>query len=311
MSFPHAWARLPGPADFLDTILEDLADRTAVLAGLPEDVPSSALAVEVADVVKYRGLGRWEPVRSPEARTVAPSDSVARRFDGGNAGGSVLWVDTTDCGEAAATWADHARRLAEFPDMPRLCIVMNSACAESCPEDKRLRRRLWRDFVTPLDARALVERLGRRSGHPTAHIVLRSTLAAELAGTDLSFAERLSRVPLGRILETPDYPRERIWAAQVSVLFPLVERERQRLLETYRTLWRVPHTRKDGTQIRCLNDLEVGDMAAQARAFGSMEAERQRLGWLRRVRNALAHNEVVPWSTLTSPVAVRIVDFRG
>ena len=311
MSFPHAWARLPGPADFLDTILEDLADRTAVLAGLPKDVPSSALAVEVADVVKFRGLGRWEPVRSPEARTVAPSDSLARRFDGGNAGGSVLWVDTTDCGEAAGTWADHARRLAEFPDMPRLCIVMNSACAESCPEDKRLRRRLWRDFVTPLDARALVERLGRRSGHPTAHIVLRSTLAAELAGTDLSFAERLSRLPLGRILETPDYPRERIWAAQVSVLFPLVERERQRLLEAYRTLWRVPHTRKDGTQIRCLNDLEVGDMAAQARAFGSMETERQRLGWLRRVRNALAHNEVVPWSTLTSPVAVRIVDFRG
>ena len=198
---------------------------------------------------------------------------------------------------------------------PQTCLVfafvMKSACAETCPEDKRLRRRLWRDFVTPLDARALVERLGRRLGHRTAHLALRSAVVAELARADLDCAEQLSRAPLGRILQARSYPRERIWAAQVSVLFPLVERERQRLLETYQAIWRVPHTRKDGTQIRCRNDLEVGDMAVQARVVGSLEGERQRLGWLRRVRNALAHNEVVPWSTLTSPVAVQVADFRG
>ena len=310
MSLPNAWARLPGPADFLDTITEDLGDRTTVLVGLPDEIPGGALAEEVADLVMHRGLGRWEPIRASEARSVAPIDSVARRFNGGNARGSVLWVDITGDGESPGTWPDYARRQAESPHLPRLCIVMNSACAESCPEDKRLRRRLWRDFVTPLDARALVERLGRRFGYRTAHLALRSAVVSELVGTDLGFAEQLSRVPLGRILQARGSPRDRIWAAQISVLFPLVERERQRLLDTYRTIWRVPYTRQDGTQIRCVNDLEVGDMAAQARAVGSLEGERQRLGWLRRVRNALAHNEVVPWSTLTSPVGVQVVDFR-
>ena len=310
MSFPHAWARLPGPADLLDTILEDLADRIAVVAGLPEGFPSGALAVEISDLVGHRGLGRWEPVRSSEARTMVPSDTLARRFGNENADGSVLWVDTMGEEAAARAWADHARRLVEFADMPRLCIMMDSKCAESCAEDKRLRRRLWREFVTPLDARALVERIGRRSGHSRAHSVLRSTVIAEIADTNLALAERLSRVPLRRILQPSDNPSEFIWRAQVSVLLPLVESERRRQIDTYRTLWRLPHTRKDGKEIRSLENLEIGDMAAQAQRVGLPHAERQRLGWFRRVRNALAHNEVVSWETLTSPIAIRIMDFR-
>ena len=310
VSLPRAWARLPGPVDFLETVLEDLADRTSVLAGLPDEIQSATLAVEVADLVKHRRLGRWEAVRSTEARRLVPSESMARRFDGGNAAGSVLWIDATGWNVAATAWADHARRFAELPNMPRMCIAMDAACAEACQEDKRLRRRLWRDFVTPLDARALVERLGRRSGHRPAHVVLRSALVAELAGTDLAFAERLSREPLGRMLQASDHARERIWAAQVAVLFPLVERERQCILNTHRTLWRLPHIRKDGTRIRCLKDLEIGDMAAQARWSGPLEVARQRLNWLRRVRNQLAHNEIVPWGTLTSPIATRVADFR-
>ena len=310
MSLPRAWARLPGPVDFMETVLEDLAERFSVLAGLPDEMPCATVAVEIADLVKHRRLGRWDAVRSTEARTLVPSDSIARRFDGGDAAGSVLWIDATGRDVAATAWADHARRFAEEPDMPRLCIAMDTACAITCREDKRLRRRLWRDFVTPLDARALVERLGRRSGQRPAHIVLRSALVGELAGTDLAFAERLSRDPLDRILEAGAHPRERIWAAQVAVLFPLVERERQCLLDAHRALWRLPHTRRDGTQIRRLRNLEIGDMAAQAWVSAPLAVERPRLNWLRRVRNQLAHNEVVPWGTLTSPIAIRIADFR-
>ena len=59
-----------------------------------------------------------------------------------------------------------------------------------------------------------------------------------------------------------------------------------------------------------MENLEIGDMAAQAKRVGLPDAERQRLGWCRRVRNALAHNEAVSWETLTSPIAIRIVDFR-
>ena len=281
-----------------------------MLAGLPDKIPNVALAVEIADLVKHRGLGQWHTVRCTEAHTTPPSDSIARRFGGANAAGSVLWIDATSGDATAAAWADHARRLADLPDMPRLCIAMSAACAEVCEEEKRLRRRLWRDFVTLLDSRALVERFSRRAGHHPPHIALKSALIAEIAGADLAFAERLSQDPLGRILQENIYTREKVWAAQVSVLLPLVERERQQLLLAHRALWRLPYTRKDGTEIHNLNDLEIGDMAAQARPGGSLEGERKRLGWLRRVRNSLAHNEVVPWATLTSPVAIRIMDFR-
>ena len=310
MSLPGVWARLPGPADFLDTILEDLVDRIAVFAGLPNEIPSTALAVEIADLVKHRRLGQWQTVRSTEVGALPPSDSVARRFGAGNAAGSVLWIDATSADAGATAWADHARRLADLPDMPRLCIAMNAACAETREEEKRLRRRLWRDFVTQLDSRALVERSSRRAGHRSLHISLKSALIAEIAGADLAFADRLSRDPLSRLLKANGHTREHIWAAQVSVLLPLVERERQRLLNTHKVLWNLPYTRKDGTEIGFLQDLEIGDMATQAQPGGPLEHERPRLGWLRRVRNSLAHNEVVPWATLTSPVAIRIMDFR-
>ena len=111
-------------------------------------------------------------------------------------------------------------------------------------------------------------------------------------------------------MQASEHPREYIWRAQVSVLLPLVESERRRQLDAYRALWRLPHLRKDGKEIVTLENLEIGDMAAQAGSVGVPKPERQRLGWLRRVRNALAHNEVVSWQTLTSPIAIRILDFR-
>lgn len=310
MSLPRAWARLPGPVDFLDTVLEDLADRVSVLAGLPDETLSDTLAVEVADLVKHRGLGRWEVVRSTEARTRRPSDSMNRRFNGGNPASSILWIDATGGEVAATAWANYARDSAERPDIPRLCIAMDATHAEACGEDKRLRRRLWRDFATPLDARAIVERFGRRSGLRPANVALRSALVAELADTDLARAERLARSPLREILDASNHPRERIWAAQAGVLFPIVERQRQWLLKRHETLWQVPHTRRDGTQIRHRQRLEIGDMAAQARSGGLLGVDHAHLDWLRRVRNQLAHNEVVSWGTLTSPTAVRIADFR-
>ena len=142
------------------------------------------------------------------------------------------------------------------------------------------------------------------------HIAFKGALIAELAGPDLPQAERLAEEPLGRLLATKSHPTERIWAAQISVLLPLVESERRRLLGLYEEHWRLPHTRKDGKKILCLEDLEIGDMEAQARQFRALEIEQRRLDWLRRVRNALAHNKVVPWGTLVSSIALQIADFR-
>lgn len=86
---------------------------------------------------------------------------------------------------------------------------------------------------------------------------------------------------------------------------PEDDEEAEKFLDRYKV-----SLRKDGKEFRSLEDLEIGDMAVQARWVGLPDAERQRLGWFRRVRNALAHNEVVSWETLTSPIAIRIMDFR-
>ena len=302
---------MPGPADFLESIVEDMTDRIAVLAGLPDGIPEADFAVEIAEAVQRRGLGRWEAVRCAESCKTTPSESISRRFNGADAGSFVLWVDATNGGSTATAWADHARLYAEFEESPRICIAMNTACAETCREDKRLRQRLWRDFVTASDSRVLVERLGRRCGRHPEHIALKSALIAELAGSDLSLAERLAAERLGQILISGNHPPERIWSAQVGVLFPIVERERRRLLDVHRDLWRLPHTREDGKEIQCPEDLEIGDMAFQAKEWGrALKPEWLRLNWLHRIRNALAHNEIVLWGTLISPIALEIVDFR-
>ena len=310
MSFPRTWARLPGPADFLDAIVKDLTDRNSVLVGLPDEAPVAVVALEIADAIKRSELGRWETVPSNEAYKTALLEYITRRFDGRDAKDFVLWIDAMNRDATATTWADYARQFAGIEKTPRICIAMSAACAEECSEDKGLRRRLWRDFVTATDARVLMERFGRRFGRRPEHIALKSALIVELAGPDLVFADRLAREPIGRILATRGHPPECIWAAQVSVLFPLVERERRRLLDVYRDLWRMPHLRDDGKEIQRLEDMEIGDMAAQAWQVRALETERRRLDWLRRVRNALAHNEIVPWGTLVSPIALQITDFR-
>ena len=43
MSISCTWNRLPGPADFLDTIIEDLVGGNTVLVGIPDTMEVSVL----------------------------------------------------------------------------------------------------------------------------------------------------------------------------------------------------------------------------------------------------------------------------
>ena len=269
-------------------------------------------AVEVADLVKRDRRGRWEAVRAAEARATAPSASVARRLDRGEPDGCILWVDATSSEDAAAEWIDYVRRATGVPDVPPICIGMAAGRADSCEEDTRLRRRIWQDFVTASDSRVLVDRSARRRGNGPMHTALKSALVVELAGSDLAMADRLSRQPLDRMVDSKEHPDERVWAAQVSVLFPFVERERRRLLDAHRAVWclRLPHVRKDGTLVECLEDLEIGDLVFLARKIAALKRERPHLDWLLRVRNALAHSKRVEWGTLIAPAALQILDIR-
>ena len=310
MSISFAWARLPGPADFLDTIVEDLVGGNTVLVGLPDVTRSmSWCSVEIAEVVKLKKIGRWSAVRSEEACQWNPSQSVKNRRV--NAERLVLWVDATDK-DTASKWVNYARRrFVEFEEMPRVCIAMPMVHAEVYQEDSGLRRHLWTDFVTASDSRVLIERWCRYLGKDPMHIALKSTLIAELIGPDLVLADELAHKSLRQILDPSKFSPEHIWSAQVSVLFPLIGRERQRLLKKYQNLWNLPHCREDGQKIMHLEKLEVGDLYAQVehQQVNLPQADEERLNWLRLVRNRLAHHDIVPWGTLTSPAARQIVNF--
>jgi hypothetical protein len=81
-----------------------------------------------------------------------------------------------------------------------------------------------------------------------------------------------------------------VWRAQVGVLFPFLEEERNRCLQDYGSLLRVPHDTGRGAVIRDRQDLEIGHIHHQLRRrAGAKELGHLRL--LRDVRNALAHHE--------------------
>ena len=105
-----------------------------------------------------------------------------------------------------------------------------------------------------------------------------------------------------------DYPHRSKWEAQVATLLPIVGCERRRYLKTHRSHWRFPHARKDGWAIENADQLEIGDMVRTAYETRALAGEAPRLNRLRRMRNALAHNEIVPWSTLVSRDAKSVVD---
>ena len=85
--------------------------------------------------------------------------------------------------------------------------------------------------------------------------------------------------------------RERIWAAQTGVLLPLVERRRQEVVHRVRHLLSLPYQTRFGI-ITDPYDLEVHDLCHQLRGRASRPL-RDLVERLRRVRNALAHQEAV------------------
>lgn len=305
--FPENWPRLPGPAEFIETIVEDLVDGNTVAAGIPAEA-IQGVRLEVAEAVEAHGIGRWTAARHPPEQDVSPRKFVYERVRS-ISGDLVLWVEATR-EDVAEHWTEYITNRDNEEDAPRICVAMEVGRARSVRENSGLRTRLWSQFVSSLDSRVVIERLGRRLGWHATSIALKSALVAELAGSDLADAAQLAQQSLERILSGNQHRSRQVWKAQVAVLFPIVEQERRRLLEKHRMGWCLPFTRKDGRTIRRVEELEIGDMVAQARANVSFIEEWRGLEWLRSVRNHLAHFETVPWATLASPRAPDIVDFK-
>jgi hypothetical protein len=87
----------------------------------------------------------------------------------------------------------------------------------------------------------------------------------------------------------------RVWQAQLGVLFPLLENQRQELLVAHRNLWRLPWETSYGC-IEQPEDLELNHLADQLRAqrHCGLREIYEFVCWLRDMRNDLAHLTPVP-----------------
>lgn len=92
-----------------------------------------------------------------------------------------------------------------------------------------------------------------------------------------------------------DMLAQRLWAGQISSLFPLLERHRRAILSRYRALLRVPWHGRFGV-ISQFEDLELNHLADQlcAQGSGGLRNLCQFVSWLRDLRNDLAHLTPVP-----------------
>ncbi|MCY3622891.1 MAG: hypothetical protein OXH68_14405 [Gammaproteobacteria bacterium] len=220
----------------------------------------------------------------------------------------ILWVDARTHA-AVGAWTEYMPRVMRSSDCPRVVVSTQESIATDCLLSARLRLRKWSSYVTKTDSRVLAERAGRRMGNGVFQLAMKSAVVAELAVGDLEKADSLVQVPLDRLIGMKEC-QHGVWAAQVAVLLPLIEQERRRALKEYEGCWRLPHTRADGKTIRRLEALEIGDLALQSESvFGIPSDARKRFRWLSRMRNALAHANVVPWGTLINPTARTLANF--
>lgn len=82
----------------------------------------------------------------------------------------------------------------------------------------------------------------------------------------------------------------RVWQGQMTVLFPLIEQRRGRIIADHRSSLTVPFERGDGTWVTRVEDLEIAHLHYQLRNHRDRRLE-PLLRRLREVRNALAHLE--------------------
>jgi hypothetical protein len=93
-----------------------------------------------------------------------------------------------------------------------------------------------------------------------------------------------------------------VWRAEIGVLMPYIEEQRQDLLNRYRTSLWVPFTTKNNELIEDVFNLEIGHIEYQLAASG---VKREEVSWasvLKRSRNSLSHLEPVDTELLKSIV---------
>ena len=116
----------------------------------------------------------------------------------------------------------------------------------------------------------------------------------EIDGTDMYHSALLSCKSDKRDLN------QRLWRAELAVLYPLIEEKRQLIIHKLNETLQVPFVGSSGETIKNVKDLEIGHIHAQLQMKNVryLDAYRKQVAKLRILRNALAHLECAPTDIL-------------
>jgi hypothetical protein len=95
--------------------------------------------------------------------------------------------------------------------------------------------------------------------------------------------------------------QRRIWSAEVGIMLPFVEEQRQEILDRLTGFLQVPFRTRFGETIEDVRDLEIGHIETQLRSSNLYpDSNLMRLVQrLREIRNRLAHLETLSLDLLT------------
>ena len=352
------WWQLPGPAGFVERLVQALRDGQNVILQLPEHAPDGL--PQAVRATAHGGV--WSTVRAVDWTRQPPAQVLAQRFASDlpvttlcNArtlcqsevfAQRLLWLEEIPAADwpawkAFLTEYQHASHTVSLLRRTLFCVVLvGQQALDPPPTDICLSHHCWRGVVEPLDMLLYASHFLRplRQMHLLKEIAIHTL--ARIAGSDPHIAERFAHEPLERLLEplptlqqiarergwphtsatdwlawengsldnlaghplthaaalavTEGVPEltQRLWSAQVSVLFPWLETQRRQFI---RQLWdclSVPFETSYET-ITDKRDLELAHLEVQLlrRPTGPHTEALQHLRQLKRVRNRLAHAE--------------------
>ena len=106
--------------------------------------------------------------------------------------------------------------------------------------------------------------------------------------------------------------QRRIWNAEVGVMLPFVEEQRQDILARFAGVLRVPFMTRFGEEITDIRDLEIGHIESQLANNPAVSSSiRQLITQLRTIRNALSHLESLDPALLLSGEVLRAFNGKG
>jgi len=230
--------RLPGPAAFVDEIVDDVRQGVSVVLCLPE-YAAPGLREAVGEKVRAREICKQATVDQAAMEAGIPPPQVLRQAIHGPSAEKgdgarelatdrslrdwLIWVE----GVGQSQWPAWKRFLEEFEAASRaasdcnglrVVVVARGSLANSPPRaEVRLAVRKWQGVVEPLDMLLLVYWLMRDADASPLRRRLQISLIAELAGTDPLLAETLCRCDLPALINPLDalrgFAQRRSWGA--------------------------------------------------------------------------------------------------